>query len=108
MLDSINLQMTLGQSKYGFRRISFIIKMVDYYTTHTDFRTTHVRCPRARVAGCSFQTHIRLAGFTVQQWLYLHRGCLVCGGLMRAGGWPVVAYYGVMARGSYTGEGGQT
>ncbi len=65
MLDSINLQMTLGQSKYGFRRISFIIKMVDYYTTHTDFRTTHVRCPRARFAGCSFQTHIRLAGFTV-------------------------------------------
>jgi hypothetical protein len=45
MLDSINLQMTLGQSKYGFRRISFIIKMVDYYTTHTDFRTTHVLVP---------------------------------------------------------------
>ncbi len=66
MLDSINLQMTLVQSKYGFRKISFIIKMVDYYTTHTDFQTTHVRGPRARFAGCSFQTHIRLSGFTVQ------------------------------------------
>jgi hypothetical protein len=43
-----------------------------------------------------------------QQWLYLHRGRLVSGGLMRAGGWPVVAYYGVMARGGHTGEGGQT
>jgi hypothetical protein len=27
-----------------------------------------VRCPRARFAGCSFQTHIRLAGFTVNMW----------------------------------------
>ncbi len=32
----------------------------------TDFKCTHVRCPRARFAGCSYQTRIHFAGFTVQ------------------------------------------
>jgi hypothetical protein len=35
-------------------------------TLHTDFYTTHERCPWARFAGCSYQTRISFAGFTVR------------------------------------------
>jgi hypothetical protein len=37
----------------------------DLLTPHTDLQYSHVRCPRARFAGCSYQTRIRFAGFTV-------------------------------------------
>ncbi len=42
----------------------------DLLTPHTDLQYSHVHCPRARFAGCSYQTYIRFAGFTVY---YLHQ-----------------------------------
>jgi hypothetical protein len=54
--------MTLWQAKYGVWKGSFINKFTGLEASHTDLQITHVRCPRARLAGCSYQTRISFAG----------------------------------------------
>ncbi len=69
----LNLQFeTTSEKCLRVRKVPSIIKFVDEKTSYTDFQTTLVRGPRAQFTGCSFQTRIHLARFTVQNTVGLH------------------------------------
>ncbi len=46
-------------------KVTSVSKFRDWWTPNTDFQCTHVRCPWACFAGCSYRRHICFAGFTV-------------------------------------------